>query len=73
MVGLCSQIELVDMHFGTGPDGAVVDYDPLALKDHLREIEMCSKVSKSIFFIVSFKNSNICQTIIYFIENSLLF
>lgn len=53
---LCSpaaQIELVDMHFGTGPDGAVVDYDPYVLDDHLREIELCSKVSKSVFFIVS--------------------
>lgn len=47
------QIEFVDMHFGTGPNGAVVDNDPYVLQDHLREIEMCSKVSKSVFFIVS--------------------
>lgn len=47
---------MVDMHFGTGPDNmdAVVDLDPYILDEHLKEIEICSKVSKSIFFIVSF-------------------
>lgn len=32
---------------------AVVDLDPYILDEHLKEIEICSKVSKSIFFIVS--------------------
>lgn len=43
------------MHFGTGPDNmdAIVDLDPHVLNDHLKEIEICSKVSKSTFFIVS--------------------
>lgn len=43
------------MHFGTGPVNmdAVVDLDPYILDEHLQEIDVCSKVSKSIFFIVS--------------------
>lgn len=46
---------MVDMHFGTGPDNmdAVVDLDPYILQEHLKEIEICSKVSKSVYFIVS--------------------
>lgn len=50
-----NQIEVVDMHFGTGPVNmdAVVDLDPYILDEHLKEIEVCSKVSKSTFFIVS--------------------
>lgn len=43
------------MHFGTGPDNmdAVTDLDPHVLMDHLTEVEICSQVSKSVFFIVS--------------------
>lgn len=51
----CLQIEFIDMHFGTGPaDGQQLDErDPHVVTDHLREIEVCSQVSKSVFFIVS--------------------
>lgn len=43
------------MHFGTGPGhtDAIVDYDPYILDEHLSEIEICSRVSKSVFFLVS--------------------
>lgn len=48
------QIEIVDMHFGTGPDSMnVSDLDPYILDEHLSEIEICSKVSRSVFFLVS--------------------
>lgn len=63
------------MHFGTGPVNmdAVVDLDPYILDEHLEEIEICSKVSKSIFFIVSiffifFIFSNFVHYYIGFIE-----
>lgn len=43
------------MHFGTGPDSMnVSDLDPYILDEHLSEIEICSKVSRSVFFLVSF-------------------
>lgn len=42
------------MHFGTGPDpDALTDMDPYILDEHLTEIEICSRFSKSIFFLVS--------------------
>lgn len=43
------------MHFGTGPDEmeTMSELDPYVIDDHLQEIEICSRVSKSIFFIVS--------------------
>lgn len=42
------------MHFGTGPDSMnVSDLDPYILDEHLSEIEICSKVSRSVFFLVS--------------------
>lgn len=49
------QVEFVDMHFGTGPGSAdaFVDLDPYILDEHLNEIEICSRVSKSVFFLVS--------------------
>lgn len=49
------QIEFVDMHFGTGPAAVqqLDERDPHVVADHLREIEVCSNVSKSVFFIVS--------------------
>lgn len=51
---LSAQIEIVDMHFGTGPDSMnVSDLDPYILDEHLSEIEICSKVSRSVFFLVS--------------------
>lgn len=48
------QIEIVDMHFGTGPDSMnVIDLDPYILDEHLSEIEICSRRSRSVFFLVS--------------------
>lgn len=47
------QIELVDMHFGTGLTHTTVDLDPYVLYDHLREIKNCFRASRSVFFIVS--------------------
>lgn len=43
------------MHFGTGPghSDALTDSDPYILDEHLSEIEICSRVSKSVFFLVS--------------------
>lgn len=51
------QIEFIDMHFGTGPGhlSALTDNDPYILNEHLDEIEICARDSKSIFFLVSFK------------------
>lgn len=45
------------MHFGTGPGhlDALTDNDPYILNEHLDEIEICGRDSKSIFFLVSFK------------------
>lgn len=45
------------MHFGTGPGhlDALTDNDPYILNEHLDEIEICARDSKSIFFLVSFK------------------
>uniref|UniRef100_A0A182LW03 Uncharacterized protein n=1 Tax=Anopheles culicifacies TaxID=139723 RepID=A0A182LW03_9DIPT len=52
------EIEIVDIHFGTGSDGlTTVDLDPYVLEDHLEEIETCHGVSKSVFLIVSFHGS----------------
>lgn len=49
-----AQIEFVDMHFGSGPSARCQsEFDPYIVDDHLREIQVCSKVSKSVFFIVS--------------------
>lgn len=44
------------MHFGTGPEEmeTMSELDPYVIADHLQEIEICSRVSKSIFFIVSY-------------------
>lgn len=52
------QVELVDMHFGSGPteegaEDACEDCDPFLLEDHLIELRECHKFSKSVFFIVS--------------------
>lgn len=43
------------MHFGTGPEEmeTMSELDPYVIDDHLREIEICNNVSKSVFFIVS--------------------
>ncbi|XP_058122559.1 protein qui-1 [Anopheles ziemanni] len=47
------EVEIVDIHFGTGGDGwTAVDLDPYVLDDHLEEIETCHAVSKSVFLIV---------------------
>ncbi|XP_049297951.1 protein qui-1 isoform X1 [Anopheles funestus] len=47
------EIEIVDIHFGTGSDGfTTVELDPYVLEDHLEEIETCHAVSKSVFLIV---------------------
>ncbi|XP_037926913.1 NACHT domain- and WD repeat-containing protein 1 isoform X3 [Hermetia illucens] len=46
------EIELIDMHFGTGPDDiSMVELNPCIMDDYLYEIERCDKDSKSIFFI----------------------
>ncbi|XP_058836478.1 protein qui-1 [Topomyia yanbarensis] len=45
------EVEIVDIHFGTGNDSTAVELDPYALDDHLSEIETCHRVSKSVFFI----------------------
>uniref|UniRef100_A0A336MN83 CSON004204 protein n=1 Tax=Culicoides sonorensis TaxID=179676 RepID=A0A336MN83_CULSO len=45
------EIELCDMHFGTGPNGSLVELNPKLLDDHLSEIEICHRDSKSVFFI----------------------
>ena len=44
------------MHFGTGPSNETELLSELhrySIEDHLTEIDVCSKVSKSTFFIVS--------------------
>ncbi|XP_055839533.1 protein qui-1 isoform X2 [Episyrphus balteatus] len=46
------EIEIVDMHFGTGPpDIIALEQDPYLIHDYLDEIETCHRVSKSVFFI----------------------
>lgn len=45
------EIEFVDMHFGTGPNGALAELNPKLLEDHLTEVEICKRDSKSVFFI----------------------
>ncbi|XP_020716255.1 NACHT domain- and WD repeat-containing protein 1 isoform X2 [Ceratitis capitata] len=46
------EIEIVDMHFGTGPLNIIqVEQDPYILKDYLHEIETCYNNSKSVFFL----------------------
>lgn len=48
------QIELVDMHFGTGSSKEqAIERDPYLVNDYLKEIKTCHRLSKSIFFIVS--------------------
>ncbi|XP_055527282.1 protein qui-1 isoform X1 [Wyeomyia smithii] len=46
------EVEIVDIHFGTGSESTVVELDPYVLDDHLSEIETCHRVSKSVFCIV---------------------
>lgn len=47
------EIEIVDMHFGTGSlDITEVEKDPYILRDYLHEIELCAQNSKSVFFMV---------------------
>lgn len=44
------------MHFGTGPDSMnVIDLDPYVLDEHLCEIEICARRSRSVFFLVSIR------------------
>ncbi|XP_036331205.1 NACHT domain- and WD repeat-containing protein 1 isoform X1 [Rhagoletis pomonella] len=46
------EIEIVDMHFGTGPLHIMqVEQDPYILQDYLHEIETCYNNSKSVFFL----------------------
>lgn len=52
------QIEIVDMHFGTGMTHTTVDLDPYVLYDHLREIRACQRSSRSTFFIVSINDES---------------
>ncbi|XP_055611687.1 protein qui-1 isoform X2 [Uranotaenia lowii] len=46
------EVEIVDVHFGTGSDCTAVDLDPYVLADHLEEIETCHRVSKSVFLVI---------------------
>ncbi|XP_030380851.1 NACHT domain- and WD repeat-containing protein 1 [Scaptodrosophila lebanonensis] len=46
------ELEIVDMHFGTGPlDVTQVERDPYMLQDYLHEIDTCHAHSKSVFFL----------------------
>ncbi|XP_037948244.1 NACHT and WD repeat domain-containing protein 2-like isoform X2 [Teleopsis dalmanni] len=46
------EIEIVDMHFGTGPTKITqIEQDPYIMRDYLHEIETCYNNSKSVFFI----------------------
>lgn len=50
------EIEIVDMHFGTGSlDITEAEKDPYILQDYIHEIETCAQNSKSVFFMVSGK------------------
>ncbi|RZF35450.1 hypothetical protein LSTR_LSTR014142 [Laodelphax striatellus] len=42
------EVELVDMHYGTGQD---VHLDPFQFDDHLHEIKRCHKVSRGCFYL----------------------
>ncbi|XP_039294156.1 uncharacterized protein LOC120348902 [Nilaparvata lugens] len=42
------EVELVDMHYGTGQD---VHLDPFQFDDHLHEIRRCQKVSRGCFYL----------------------
>ncbi|XP_055702272.1 protein qui-1 [Phlebotomus papatasi] len=50
------EMEFVDMHFGTGPGEAIVDVDPYRMDDHLSEVMICSRDSKSVFFLALIGN-----------------
>lgn len=46
------QLEIVDMHFGTGAlEVTQLDRDPYMLADYLHEIDTCHAHSKSVFFL----------------------
>ncbi|XP_055387023.1 protein qui-1 isoform X2 [Condylostylus longicornis] len=46
------EVEMVDMHFGTGPENYLaLEHDPYLIDDYLDEIETCHRVSKSTYFI----------------------
>ncbi|XP_034104152.1 protein qui-1 isoform X1 [Drosophila albomicans] len=46
------ELEIVDMHFGTGPlDVTLLERDPYMLQDLLHEIDTCHAHSKSVFFM----------------------
>lgn len=46
------EVELVDMHFGTG-SGLEADEDPFLLDNNLTELRECHKFSKSVYCLVS--------------------
>uniref|UniRef100_A0A1B0CRU1 Uncharacterized protein n=1 Tax=Lutzomyia longipalpis TaxID=7200 RepID=A0A1B0CRU1_LUTLO len=51
------EMEFVDVHFGTGPGvESAVDIDPYRLDDHLSEVMICRRDSKSVFFIALIGN-----------------
>ncbi|XP_059616881.1 protein qui-1 isoform X2 [Phlebotomus argentipes] len=50
------EMEFVDMHFGTGGGEAIVDADPYRLDDHLSEVRICMRDSKSVFFLALIGN-----------------
>ncbi|KAH8415930.1 hypothetical protein KR222_003913 [Zaprionus bogoriensis] len=46
------ELEIVDMHFGTGAlEVALLERDPYMLQDFLHEIDTCHAHSKSVFFL----------------------
>lgn len=51
LLRIVEQVELVDMHFGTGSDTL---QDPYRFADQLAEIRHCHQVSRGCFFMVSF-------------------
>lgn len=51
LLRIVEQVELVDMHFGTGSDTL---QDPYRFADQLAEIHHCHQVSRGCFFMVSF-------------------
>ncbi|XP_046810063.1 protein qui-1 [Lucilia cuprina] len=63
------EIEIVDMHFGTGSlDITEVEKDPYILQDYLHEIETCAQYSKSVFFMPALSN-NLHSSIVQFRKN----
>uniref|UniRef100_A0A1L8DGI8 Putative wd40-repeat-containing subunit of the 18s rrna processing complex n=1 Tax=Nyssomyia neivai TaxID=330878 RepID=A0A1L8DGI8_9DIPT len=50
------EMEFVDVHFGTGPGESAAEVDPYRLDDHLSEVTICRRDSKSVFFLALIGN-----------------